>query len=129
MNFKKILIAIALVIMLSTVNFAEEESKFSAYFDNELNLYGLKDAEDNIILKPTYDYISDFLNGFAIVQTDDHTGAIDESGKLVVPLEYDEISYFKNGNALALKDGKIGMISKNNEIVHEFIWDAIDMLD
>ncbi|MGB3368781.1 MAG: WG repeat-containing protein [Acidaminobacteraceae bacterium] len=128
MNIKKLISLLILVIMFSSLNFAADAS-IRTYYDDDLALYGIKDASGQTILKATYEYMSDFVDGYAIVEKDNMTGAIDEKGKLIIPLEYEGLSYFIKGNALAAKNNKIGIISKDNTIVHEFIWDEVNMIE
>ena len=87
---------------------------------------GVANMEGQVIVKPKYDAIFPFKEGFAAVAVGTKTvrpqddpeheyvvggkwGFIDKQGKVVVPLEYDSLDNFRqfeNGKVRGLKDGK-----------------------
>lgn len=127
MKFKKIILLLVLTTLLSPIAFATK-TELDVYYDDKLELFGIENDGD-IILSPTYKYMSDFAYGYSIVGNEESFGAINESGKLIIPLKYDKLAFINSTNALALKNKKIGMISKDNVIVHDFVWDSVDMID
>ena len=99
-------------------------------------MYGVKDADGNVIVEPIYDYIDDFYNGYAPVESNDLWGVIDKEGNLVIPCEYERIEYsydfpsneesgsFSYGyNAFGYyairKNDKIGYINSDNVVTCE----------
>lgn len=103
-----------------------------SYFDIDTGLRGLKDADGNVILEPTYGMIFDFDGGYAKVTAGDGEkyGLIDQTGALVIPTEYDDIEYafssdqpyegedrYENcGYFCVVKDGKIGFAKAGGEV-------------
>lgn len=53
--------------------------------------FGLKNANDRVILAPIYNAIGSFNYGLAIVVKDKKMGVINEKGDFVLPLKYDKI--------------------------------------
>lgn len=66
-------------------------------------LYGLKDLNNNLILPHQYEYISEFLDGYACIGKTDNFGTmnygvINSSGKFVIELKYsNQINVFGGG--------------------------------
>ncbi len=52
------------------------------------SLFGFADAKENIIVKPQFQSVRSFNNGFAVIKQNDKFGYIDETGKIVVPAQY-----------------------------------------
>ena len=77
------------------------EDLYSVYSDDyavydvqsfyENRRYGLKDAQGNVILKPTYDLIYSFYGDMAKVETAGKYGVIDKTGKELLAPAYDDI--------------------------------------
>ena len=67
--------------------------------------------------KESYDYISGFSEGLAVVRKDSMTGFINRKGEEVIPLNYEDASPFQSGLALVLLNKKVGAINKKGEIV------------
>lgn len=96
--------------------------------------YGLKDAEGNVIMAPSYQSIYDFHYGYATVYDGTHEGLIDETGTLVVPLEFDNVKtmnnmpadennyslgYFAHGYFCIQQDDKIGYVNDQGVVTCE----------
>ena len=87
-------------------------------------LYGL---QGQTIFKPAqnYDYIHDFVDGYAPVSMNRYYGVIDEQGNEVIPVEYDELSYnfpVKYGYIGAVKDGKFGFLDLHGNVTCDFTY-------
>lgn len=89
--------------LYATGNTSTED--FETYYED--GFYGLKDSDGNILVKPSYDYISSFAGDYAEVTLDDKAGLINREGKLVLPAEFDSVELNYEGPARA--DGTIGV--------------------
>ena len=70
-----------------------ERAKHNIIFQSD-GKYGLKNAKsDEIIVKPTYDKISDFINGYAEFQKEDKKGILDQFGNEYLKAKYKEIIF------------------------------------
>lgn len=65
----------------------------------------------------TYDSISRFEDGMALVYKDGKCGFIDVNCNLAIPLEYDGANYFSDGVVEVWKGDESFYINKNNEVV------------
>jgi hypothetical protein len=72
---------------------------FKAFYDQKSKKYGYKDSDDNVVIKPTYDYADAFKDGVAKVSiTDKNTGVeksglINKLGQYVLKPDYSGIEY------------------------------------
>ena len=104
---------------------------------------GLKDAQGNVVMEPSFYTIYDFEGDYAQVSTGEMEGLIDRQGNVVVPAEYERVqkSYYlpydaqegTNGfNAHGYfgveKDGKQGFVREGGEVTCEptIATDAVD---
>lgn len=77
-----------------------------------LDRFGLMDKNENILIPPTYDYISDFIDGLAIVKIGksswtERCGIIDMFGNLITEnVDYSNVKLFYKGVYATYKDGK-----------------------
>ena len=103
-----------------------------AYREN--GRYGLKDAQGNVVMEPSYFSINEFYGDYATVYDGSKYGLIDRTGKLVVPMQYDSIrrNYYgpydpKTGNAsypaagyfCVVSDKKVGFVNSDGEVTCE----------
>lgn len=65
----------------------------------------------------SYDRISTFKDGFAIINKDGKTGLLDSIGILAIPVIYEFIRRTTDGNFLVQKDGKQWIVNSQNEIL------------
>jgi len=92
--------------------------------------YGLSDASGNVILKPKYDYIAEFVNGYAKMELKDKYGLIDPSGKEIVPPKYDYIADFVDRYARVQSNEKYGFIDLTGKEIVPTKYDHVrDFLD
>ncbi|MEK6451934.1 MULTISPECIES: WG repeat-containing protein [unclassified Myroides] len=61
------------------------------YQDPELELFGIKNAQDEIYIEPLFYQIESFIDGVSIVTTDDFQGAINDKGEVIIPFSYEEL--------------------------------------
>lgn len=69
--------------------------------DEKTGLYGFVDADDKYVVKPMYKEV-DFNFGYKtglskVVNKNNKTGFVNETGKEVVPCKYDEVGFFEGG--------------------------------
>jgi hypothetical protein len=83
------------------------------------NKVGVIDKLGNWVVKPTYNYIAEFSNGFARVRLPDRKwGIIDKKGNVVVECKYDDLgSITKEGLAYFKKEGKYGYLNAEGTTV------------
>ena len=110
-----------------------------SYYEN--GQYGLKDAQGNVIIGPTYGYISTFEGDYVEVTNDlesgEVSGLIDKTGAVVVPVEYEEIdkayyapataqngyssyAYNNYGYFAVVKDNKLGYVDEAGNVTCDF---------
>lgn len=111
----------------------EANAKLVVYREN--GQYGVKDAQGNIVLEPSFSTIGDFRYGYAEVYSDDKRGLIDEQGNVVVEPVYDDVEslfylpyvneygagygYNANGYFAVVQDGKFGYIDTQGNTTME----------
>jgi len=81
-------------------------------------LYGFCDANGNELIKPSYEYVSDFSEGFCVASLNGKSGFIGRNGDIVIPFIYDEAESFQNGLAIVKKENKYHVINKKNDILY-----------
>lgn len=64
----------------------------AAYYDDDARLYGLKDADGNVVLEPTMDYIASTVYDGVEFKQDDKCGLIDLNGNVVLPAQFGELN-------------------------------------
>lgn len=79
--------------------------------------FGLIDSTGKEILPATYQLISDFSDGLALVNAMGKFGYIDTEGKLVIDALFEYAYPFNEGLAAAEKEGKVGFIDKTGQWV------------
>lgn len=113
---KKFLILLGLVLIFSDIAFAQTQT--GSVIENvpvtvfkQDNLFGLKDAEGNIIVEPQYKKMIKLGNSSFIVQKRSKFGLTDYSGNILVPVKYTHVErvlgkYLKigSGSKYALYD-------------------------
>ena len=90
---KKFFILLGLIVMFSGAAFAQMQA--GSVVENvpvtvfkQDNLFGLKDAEGNIIVEPQYKKMIKLGNSSFIVQKRSKFGLTDYSGNILVPVKY-----------------------------------------
>lgn len=116
MIMKKFFILLGLVLIFSDIAFAQTQT--GSVIENvpvtvfkQENLFGLKDAEGNIIVEPEYKKMIKLGNSSFIVQKRSKFGLMDYSGNILVPVKYTHVErvlgkYLKigSGSKYALYD-------------------------
>lgn len=79
--------------------------------------YGAIDRSGKWVIRPKYQYIDMFLDGFARAKIDDKFGMIDKSGKWIIEPKYKFLDKFSEGLAAAQTDNGYGYIDKKGKMV------------
>ncbi len=87
------------------------------------NEYGEK------VIRPEYESVGEFIEGYAVVQKNDKYGYINKTGNVVIKLIYDDAEAFEEGYAVVAKGENYGLIDKNGHQFLPFIYDAISIGD
>lgn len=92
---------------------------------------GIKDADGNVIMPPSFRSIDGYKRGYFLVSTGDKVGLADQNGNVVVAAEYDRIksnsympldsegsysAYVAFGYACVVLDGKMGYVDLNGNV-------------
>ncbi len=70
--------------------------------------WGYLNAEGEIIIEPTYDFVEDYFEDRAVCILNKKSGVIDPQGEEVIPFLYDKISYSKRNQLFELKNSNKG---------------------
>lgn len=90
--------------------------------------FGFINSEGRIQIQATFDYVSFFQEGLAIVSEGEKFGFTNKRGVIQIPCEFESVSEFTNGLAIVEKNGKFGMIDRNGMYVFEAIYDDLGPL-
>jgi|GEM_PF-271178 KWG repeat domain protein len=87
--------------------------------------YGIINAEGTVV-SPTYEYVSAFTNGFALMEQNNKWGTINEKGEVLIPPTYDALYSYSDEHAfLAKKNGLWGVLNEEGREVLPFIYEDI----
>lgn len=97
---------------------------------------GLIDLKGNLILKPTFDDIGQFYNGYATivkyVDGIEKYGLIDLNGNIIIDpiydyLSYNEISHSPDSDLIETEyDGFWGFVNTKGDVIVDFKWDEVN---
>jgi hypothetical protein len=90
--------------------------------------YGYVDCKNNWLIKPKFQNIRPFKNGFAGVQRTIADGQfdwgfIDCNGDLIIDFQYQEIGNFSKNLVPVCKNKKWGVVNEKNEVIIPFEYD------
>ena len=100
-------------------------SKAYAIVVNSNEKYGAVDINGKLLLKPIYDSITYFFNGYARVEVGGKFGLINENFEVVLKPTYDYIQEFVGDIAILESNNKYGCINKNMELKIKPSYDRI----
>lgn len=131
---------------LGTVKYSSSDdfapADYETYYENRH--YGIRDAEGNVVLEPTYATIySAYQGAMRVKADDDKAGLITEQGDVIIPAEYDDIistyylpavagetsGYIAAGYVAVKIDGKLGYVSVSGGVTcqSDYIADNLDV--
>jgi hypothetical protein len=74
----------------------------------------------------TYDEVSGFTQGFAVVMNDSLYGMVNLANQMEIPFTYESLEVLEDTEFIKFgSDGKIGLMNRNSEIVLEALYDDI----
>jgi len=126
------LVASLLVIMSS--NSTAEQIIYAphdgvAWFLNEENgKLGLKDMAGNVIIHPSFDGASPFINNLAVIENNQLYGAIDKTGKVVLPICFQQIDII-DSNIIAGNGGFFQLYSQNGVLLSNEEFEYYDKIN
>lgn len=74
------------------------------FLDEPSGKHGYRNEQGGIVVEPVYDSAEEMAHGLGLVQSGDHYGLVDQSGKIVLPVEFDTIYPQRNGWVQATKN-------------------------
>lgn len=93
-----------------------EFNQGTAFFRDDTGLVGLINTKQEVLLKPIYQVIRPFHEGYARVKKDNLWGIIDHEGKEVIAPKHEEISNFKNQTSWVRNGKNWSLVSPSKEI-------------
>jgi hypothetical protein len=100
---------------------AESFNEDRAIVNKKGNVYVI-DRSGNAI-SSSFDAISDYNEGIAIVKKNNLFGAINKSGKIEIPVQYQRMGEYVNGICFAQKNDFCGFIDKNGYTLIPFVYE------
>ena len=89
------------------------------------NKYGVINQKGQLLLKPVYDSITYFFDGFMRIQVGNNYGLVDEDFNIVLKPRYNEVTEFTEDIAIIKHNGKYGCIDKNMRLKIKPTYDKI----
>ncbi|MGZ4033683.1 MAG: WG repeat-containing protein [Bacteroidia bacterium] len=118
-NTLKNILFLLLFFLLTNCSTTKEIASFKSG-----NKFGYKTLDGEIIVKPEFDVVGSFENGFAQVEEGNKWGFINEKGKLVSELKYENDGWFsKEGIAHVKLNGLYGFIDKTGKEIIPFVYE------
>ena len=120
----KRIISVLLILLMSNFCFASEDLKIFG----ENGFFGLKNSQDEIVVKPEYKKMIILGETSYIVQKRGKFGLIDSDGNVLVPIKYNQAErilgkYLKIGNA-----GRYGLYDEYGKAILPHEYSSIDLL-
>lgn len=82
--------------------------------------WGFVDSDMNVVIPCTYDTVSPFDNGLAIVCSEGKFGYIDQFGTVLYPIEYEMASPFHQAHAFVVKGGLLGLLDISGNVSFDY---------
>jgi len=89
------------------------------------NKWGFVSKDGMYFIDTKYDYVEDFSEGLAVVNSDGKTGYITKTGDVKIVPEFDDGYSFKNGFAVVEVNELFGLINRSGEFIIEPIYDDL----
>jgi len=129
---KKFLILIGFFLIAQGASFSIESAGIDIskvkVFSSEENLFGLKDADGTILIKPEYKKLIRLGNSSWIVQKKNKFGLVDYNGNIIIPIKYSHVERIF-GKFLKLgKGGKYALYDEKGTELLPMEYTSIDLL-
>ena len=123
---------VPLLLLLIGVQFSIAQNLVLPIFNK--GQWGAIDGKGKFIIQPTYQYLSYFVNGLAIVKKQNKFGIISDTGELKYPLKYDNV--VRSGDLskdnlsfyVTKKDSLYGLIDQYGNEVYDNTYTSIQFL-
>jgi len=93
-----------------------KDSEAYAIVENIDGKYGAINQKGDILLKPIYDSISYFFDGYARIEVSGKYGLINRDFKIVLKPKFDYIQEFTNDVAIIMQNNRYGCLNKDMEL-------------
>jgi hypothetical protein len=103
---------ILLIVLLTSCISKEKIASLVKYEDK----YGFIDKNGKWVIRPVFDSLSIFCNGYADCYRNNKNGKIDYKGKRIIGYKYDFIGTFENGLALVIIDDSVNYVDLKGKI-------------
>ncbi len=136
MSIKKTYVFILLITssLIINLNTTAEQISFAPYngvvwfLDEDNGKLGLKDMAGNVIIHPSFDGASPFINNLAVIENDQLYGVIDKTGKLILPICFQQIDMIEQ-NIIAGNDGFFQLYSQNGVLLSDEEFEYYDKIN
>jgi len=91
----------------------------------EGNTCGLKDKNNEIILRAKYDYLKSVGEGLFIAEKEEKVGVIDHNDNVILDFDYDNITFIKKGLYMVEKDDKYALVDKDGKDVSKNNFESV----
>lgn len=88
--------------------------------------YGLIDKKANWILSPEYDYITNPVKGYRVVEKEKHYGVIGPKCQPVIPIQYNWIKVTNDGFLIMKDDIQYLLSFDGKNIIQPFVYDELN---
>jgi len=106
-------------------NSFEDNSEPYAIIQDTNGKYGVMNQHGKLLLKPIYDSVTYFFDGFMRVEIGGNFGLVDQNFKVILKPIYTSISPFTDNIAIVEHKGHFGCINKDMELKISPKYDAI----
>ena len=136
MSIKKTYVLLLLIasLLIMNLNSTAEQISFAPYdyvvwfLDEDNGKLGLKDMEGNVIIHPSFDGASPFINNLAVIENDQLYGVIDKTGKVILPICFQQIDMIES-NIIAGNDGFFQLYSQNGVLLSDEEFEYYDKIN
>ena len=127
-NFKKFQNQIQNSLKQKAINLSGKEGFDNMIFDKnglarvKINeRYGFVDMNNELIIQPVHEYVSNFYDGLASVKVNGKERFLNTYGNFISNKEYEETRIFWEGRSEVKINGKWGLIDKDENILVPFL--------
>jgi len=119
------IISVAILVVCSSYNMVDKYNGALIPFCKGKQ-WGFADTNRKVIIKCNYDKVQPFIDGVALVISDNALGMIDTKGKTVIGFgKYELITYLYNGLIQVTSGGKSGFVNRQYKEIVSCKYDAV----